>query len=183
MEATTAEAEAAGGKSRLEQRKSRGIMSARERIDTFFDSGTFQEFGKFAPHDCHDFGMESKSMPGDGVITGTGLVDGRPVAVFSQDFTVGGGALGRIHAKKIVDLMDYATHSGIPVVGINDSGGARIQEGVNSLSGYGRVFFKNVELSGVVPQIAVIAGPKSSRRPPARKQPWTSLHPRRRMRP
>jgi propionyl-CoA carboxylase beta chain len=159
LKASTADAEAAGGASRLEKRKAKDLMSARERITFLFDAGTFQEFGKFAQHDCHDFGMDQKSLPGDGVITGTGLVSGRPVAAFSQDFTVGGGALGRIHAKKIVDLMDYAEHAGIPVVGINDSGGARIQEGVNSLSGYGQVFFKNVEASGVIPQVAIIAGP------------------------
>lgn len=159
LEASNAEAEAAGGRDRLERRKSMGLMSARERIEALYDSGTFQEFGKFAQHDCHDFGMEKKRLPGDGVITGTGLVSGRPVAAFSQDFTVGGGALGRIHAKKIVDLMDYAEHAGIPIVGISDSGGARIQEGVNSLSGYGQVFFKNVEASGVIPQVAIIAGP------------------------
>jgi propionyl-CoA carboxylase beta chain len=103
--------------------------------------------------------MEKKSLPTDGVVTGTGLVDGRPVAAFSQDFTVGGGALGRIHSKKICDLMDYALRAGCPMVGFNDSGGARIQEGDDSLSGYGQVFFRNVLLSGVVPQIAIIAGP------------------------
>ena len=117
------------------------------------------EWGLHAQHDCHNFGMEGKSMPGDGVITGVGYVDGRPVAAFSQDFTVGGGALGRIHSKKICDIMDYAQKAGIPLIGINDSGGARIQEGDDSLSGYGQVFFRNVELSGLVPQISVIAGP------------------------
>lgn len=112
-----------------------------------------------AQHSCHRFGMEKKKLPGDGVVCGTGLVEGRPVAAYAHDFTVSGGSLGRIHAKKVCDLMDFAHEAGMPVVGINDSGGARIQEGVDSLSGYGQVFFKNVLLSGVVPQVAVIAGP------------------------
>ena len=154
-----AKAELAGGKDKLEERKAKGLMSARERLVAFFDAGTFLEFGKHAAHSCYRFGMEKKEMPTDGVICATGFVDGRPVAAFSQDFTVGGGALGRIHAKKICDLMDYAHDTGMPVVSVNDSGGARIQEGVDSLSGYGQVFFKNVYLSGVVPQIAIIAGP------------------------
>ena len=112
-----------------------------------------------AEHDCHNFGMEKKSLPGDGVVTGTGLVDGRLVAAFSQDFTVSGGSLGRIHAKKICDMMDYALKVGCPIIGFNDSGGARIQEGDDSLSGYGQVFFRNVLVSGVLPQIAIISGP------------------------
>jgi len=149
----------AGGEDKLAKRREKGQMSARERLEYFFEDGTFQEFGMHAQHTCHRFGMANKSLPYDGVVCGTGYVNGRPVAAFSQDFTVGGGALGRIHAKKICDLMDYAHESGIPVVGVNDSGGARIQEGVDSLSGYGQVFFKNVLLSGVVPQVAVIAGP------------------------
>ncbi|WP_309382804.1 acyl-CoA carboxylase subunit beta [Cerasicoccus frondis] len=149
----------AGGADKLAKRKEKGQMSARERLEYFFEDGTFQEFGMHAQHTCHRFGMADKPMPYDGVVCGTGYVNGRPVAAFSQDFTVGGGALGRIHAKKICDLMEYAHEAGIPVVGVNDSGGARIQEGVDSLSGYGQVFFKNVYLSGVVPQIAVIAGP------------------------
>ncbi|MEO0795858.1 MAG: acyl-CoA carboxylase subunit beta [Verrucomicrobiota bacterium] len=149
----------AGGESKLAKRQAKGQMSARERLEYFFEDGTFQEFGMHAQHTCHRFGMENKSMPYDGVVCGTGYVNGRPVAAFSQDFTVGGGALGRIHAKKICDLMTHAHEVGIPVVGVNDSGGARIQEGVDSLSGYGQVFFKNVLLSGVVPQVAVIAGP------------------------
>ncbi|WP_309399600.1 acyl-CoA carboxylase subunit beta [Cerasicoccus maritimus] len=149
----------AGGKEKLAKRKDKGQMSARERLLYFFEDGTFQEFGMHAQHTCHRFGLADKSLPYDGVVCGTGYVNGRPVAAFSQDFTVGGGAVGRIHAKKICDLMEYAHEAGIPVVGVNDSGGARIQEGVDSLSGYGQVFFKNVYLSGVVPQIAVIAGP------------------------
>ena len=150
---------AAGGLDKLAERKKKGLMSARERLAALFQPGTFLEFGLHAQHDAHHFGMEDKIMPCDGVITGVGYIDGRPVGAFSQDFTVGGGALGRIHAKKICDLMDYAQQSGMPVIGINDSGGARIQEGDDSLSGYGQVFFRNVLLSGVVPQISIIAGP------------------------
>jgi propionyl-CoA carboxylase beta chain len=152
-------ARAAGGTDKLAARHEKGLMSARERVEALFQPGTFMEWGLHADHDCHDFGMEGKSMPGDGVITGVGYVDGRPVAVFSQDFTIGGGALGRIHSKKICDLMDYAMKAGIPVVGINDSGGARIQEGDDSLSGYGQVFYRNVLASGVMPQVSIIAGP------------------------
>ena len=150
---------AGGGADRLAERKKKGLLNARERIDALFQPGTFIESGMHAEHDCHHFGMESKSLPGDGVVTGVGYIDGRAVAVFSHDFTVGGGALGRIHSKKVCDLMDYAIEAGLPVVGINDSGGARIQEGDDSLSGYGQVFFRNVLLSGVVPQISIIAGP------------------------
>lgn len=150
---------AGGGAQKAAARHEKGLLTARERVDAFFQPGTFMEMGLHAQHTCTRFGMEGKPMPGDGVITGIGYVDGRPVAVYSQDFTVGGGALGRIHAKKICDLQDYAVNAGIPVVGINDSGGARIQEGEESLSGYGQVFFRNVLLSGVVPQISIIAGP------------------------
>jgi propionyl-CoA carboxylase beta chain len=150
---------AAGGEEKLADRRKKGLLTARDRITTLFEANTFMEWGLHAQHDCHNFGMEGKELPGDGVITGVGYVDGRPVAAFSQDFTVGGGALGRIHSKKICDIMDYAQKAGIPLIGINDSGGARIQEGDDSLSGYGQVFFRNVELSGLVPQISVIAGP------------------------
>ncbi len=148
-----------GGEDKLAAIRSKGRLTARDRVAGIFDPETFQEFGLLADHDCRHFGMEKKTMPADGVVTGVGRVNGRPLAVFSQDFSVSGGSLGRIHARKIVDLMEFALHSGMPVVGFNDSGGARIQEGVESLSGYGRVFFKNVYLSGVVPQVAVIAGP------------------------
>jgi propionyl-CoA carboxylase beta chain len=150
---------AAGGVEKLAERRKKGLLTARDRLAVLFQEDTFMEWGLHAQHDCHHFGMEGKPMPGDGVITGVGYIDGRPVAAFSQDFTVGGGALGRIHSKKICDLMDYALKAGSPLIGINDSGGARIQEGDDSLSGYGQVFFRNVELSGVVPQISVIAGP------------------------
>lgn len=152
------EARLGGGQSRIDKRHEKGLMTARERLDLFFDEHSFQEWGMHVEHGCHDFGMQDKSLPGDGVVTGIGHVDGRPIAAFSQDFTVGGGALGQRHAKKICDIMNYAQESGVPFVAINDSGGARIQEGVDSLSGYGQVFYNNVVLSGVVPQIAVIAG-------------------------
>lgn len=150
---------AGGGAAKIAERKKKGLLTARERLEALFDAGTFMEFGMHAQHSCHDFGMADKELPGDGVVTGIGRVEGRPLAAFSQDFTVGGGALGRIHAKKIKDLMAYAMQSGMPVLGINDSGGARIQEGDDSLSGYGEVFFHNVLLSGVVPQVSIIAGP------------------------
>jgi propionyl-CoA carboxylase beta chain len=159
LEKKRAIARAGGGLDKLEARRKKGLMTARDRIEALFQAGTFQESGLHADHDCHNFGMEEKSMPADGVVTGTGLVDGRVVAAFSQDFTVGGGALGLIHSKKICGVMDYALKTGCPIVGINDSGGARIQEGFDSLSAYGQVFFRNVLLSGVVPQIAVVAGP------------------------
>jgi len=146
-------------KEKLKARRDKGLMTARDRIGELYETGTFQEWGMHADHDCHNFGLEKKSLPCDGVVTGVGLVGNRPVAAFSQDFTVGGGALGRIHAKKLCDIMDYALKVGCPVVGFNDSGGARIQEGDDSLSGYGQVFFRNVLLSGVVPQIGVVAGP------------------------
>jgi len=150
---------AAGGTDKLKARRDKGLMNARERLLTLFEPNTFTEWGMHADHDCHDFGLADKSFPGDGVITGIGYINGRPIAAFSQDFTVGGGALGRIHSKKICDLMDYAMKAGMPVLGINDSGGARIQEGDDSLSGYGQVFFRNVLASGVVPQVSIIAGP------------------------
>ncbi len=150
---------AGGGKDKLEARRKKGLMTARDRLDNLFQEGTFMEFGMHAQHACHNFGMEKKELPADGVVTGTGYVGDRPVAAYSEDFTVAGGSLGAMHAQKICNIMDFAQQSGMPVVCFNDSGGARIQEGVESLSGYGKVFFKNVYLSGVVPQIAVIAGP------------------------
>ncbi len=159
LEARRAEVLAAGGADKIEARHKKGQLAARERLNAMFEAGTFQEFGMHAQHKCTNFGMEKKKFPGDGVICGTGLVDGRAIAIYSQDFTVGGGSLGRVHAGKICDLMDYALKSGMPVIGFNDSGGARIQEGVEALSGYGQIFYRNVELSGVVPQIAVISGP------------------------
>jgi len=159
LEARREKVLAGGGKDKLEARRKKGLMTARDRLDNLFQAGTFMEFGMHAQHACHNFGMEKKELPADGVVTGTGYVGDRPVAAYSEDFTVAGGSLGAMHAHKICEIMDYALQSGMPVVCINDSGGARIQEGVESLSGYGKVFFKNVYLSGVVPQIAVIAGP------------------------
>ena len=159
LEARREKVLAGGGKDKLEARRKKGLMTARDRLDNLFQAGTFMEFGMHAQHACHNFGMEKKELPADGVVTGTGYVGDRPVAAYSEDFTVAGGSLGAMHAHKICEIMDYAQQSGMPVVCFNDSGGARIQEGVESLSGYGKVFFKNVYLSGVVPQIAVIAGP------------------------
>lgn len=144
---------------KIKARNDKGVLTARQRLDKLFLKGTFQEFGMHAQHKCHLFGMEKKKLAADGVVTGTGLVDGRPVAAFSQDFLVAGGSLGSVHAGKICDIMEYAAKAGMPIVGFNDSGGARIQEAVEALSGYGQIFFKNVLYSGVVPQIAVICGP------------------------
>ncbi len=143
---------------KVRERHDKGLMTARERLVNLFDENTFQEWGIHARHACHDFGMEKKSLPGDGVVTGIGYIGGMPAAAFSHDFMVGGGALGRVHARKVCDVMEYALKTGMPFIAFNDSGGARIQEGVDSLSGYGQVFYRNVMLSGVVPQIAVIAG-------------------------
>jgi len=148
-----------GGQAKIDKRHEKGQLSARERLQLLFDEDTFQEFGMHAQHTSQRFGMAGKSLPADGVVTGIGYVDGRPLAAFAHDFTVSGGSLGRIHAKKVCDLLDFAMKSGMPCVGINDSGGARIQEGVDSLSGYGQIFFRNVEASGLIPQVAIIAGP------------------------
>ena len=148
-----------GGKDKIEKRHEKGLMTARERLENLFTKGTFQEFAMHAAHRATLFGMAGKVLPADGVITGVGQVDGRPVAAFSQDFTTAGGSLGNMHAEKICESIDYAIKHGMPVISFNDSGGARIQEGIGSLSGYGKVFYKNVEASGVVPQITIIAGP------------------------
>ena len=149
----------AGGKEKLEARRAKGLMTARDRIEALFDEGSFQEFGMHVQHACNNFGMEKKRLPADGVITGIGLVDGRPVAAFCQDFTVSGGSLGSKHAEKIADIMRFAAQNGMPVVGVNDSGGARIQEAVGALGGYAQIFYENVRASGVIPQISIIAGP------------------------
>lgn len=148
-----------GGKRAIEKQHARGKYTARERIAELFDPETFQEMYLFGQHRCHSFGMEDKELPADGVVTGVGTIDGRQAVVASQDFTVAGGSVGEIHADKIAKMMDMALQCGVPFVMINDSGGARIQESVQSLSGYGRVFYKNVLLSGVVPQISIVAGP------------------------
>jgi acetyl-CoA carboxylase carboxyltransferase component len=149
----------AGGAERLEKHRAGGKLTARERLETFFDPETFTEFDAFVTHRVTTFGLDERRIPGDGVVTGWGEVDGRPVCAFAQDATVFGGALGEAHAMKIVKIMENARKAGVPVVGLNDSGGARIQEGVMSLGGYGEVFFRNVALSGVVPQLSLIMGP------------------------
>ena len=148
-----------GGETSLEKQKERGKMNARERLDTLLDSVSFFETDLFVEHSVKDFGMKEKELAGDGVVTGFGRIDGRSVAVYAQDFTVAGGSLGKAHAGKIVKIMDSAGEMRIPLIGINDSGGARIQEGVDSLCGYGDIFFRNTRLSGVVPQISLILGP------------------------
>jgi len=143
----------------VEKQKASGKLTARARIDFFLDEGSFEEFDKFVVHRSNDFGLESQKYPGDGVVTGHGLVDGREVFVFAQDFTVFGGSLSETHAQKIVKIMDLAMRTGSPIVGLNDSGGARIQEGVVSLGGYADIFLRNTLASGVVPQISCILGP------------------------
>ena len=150
---------AAGGKDKIAKRHEKGLMSARERLDQLFEIYTFQEIGAHIQHTATAFGMAGKEMPADGVIVGTGYVDGRQVAAFSQDFTVAAGTLGKMHARKMVEAMRYCLKNGVPLVAFKDSGGARIQEGVDALSGYGEVFYHNVLLSGVVPQVAVVLGP------------------------
>ncbi len=152
-------AESGGGEVRIEKQKSLGKLTARERIEFFLDEGTFEEFDKFVVHRSTDFGLDKQKFSGDGVVTGHGLVEGRDVFVFAQDFTVFGGSLSETHAQKICKVMDLAMKVGAPVVGLNDSGGARIQEGVVSLGGYADIFLRNTLASGVVPQISCILGP------------------------
>ena len=152
-------AEAGGGEARRRRQHDAGKLTARERMDLFFDPGTFHELDKLVTHRCRDFGMETQLVPGDGVVSGHGEVDGRPVYAFAQDFTVFGGSLSETNAAKIVKIMDLAMKNGAPVVGLNDSGGARIQEGVASLAGYADIFLRNTLASGVVPQISAIMGP------------------------
>ncbi|MBP5856164.1 acyl-CoA carboxylase subunit beta [Marivibrio halodurans] len=159
LEEKRAAARLGGGEKRIEAQHAKGKLTARERIALFLDEGSFEEWDMFVEHDCHDFGMDEQRTPGDGVVTGHGLVNGRPVFVFSQDFTVFGGSLSAAHARKICKIMDQAMKVGVPVIGLNDSGGARIQEGVASLAGYADVFQRNVLASGVVPQISLIMGP------------------------
>jgi propionyl-CoA carboxylase beta chain len=148
-----------GGEKRIEKQHEAGKMTARERIDFLLDKGSFEEIGAFVHHRCRDFGLDKVSFPGDGVVTGFGTIDSRPVYVFSQDFTVFGGSLSEAHAEKICKIMDLAVKNGVPIIGMNDSGGARIQEGVASLGGYAEVFWRNSMASGVVPQISAIMGP------------------------
>jgi propionyl-CoA carboxylase beta chain len=159
LETRRADARLGGGQKRIDAQHARGKLSARERVELLLDEGSFEEFDMFVTHRCTDFGMEKNRPAGDGVVTGWGTVNGRMVYVFSQDFTVLGGSVSATHAMKICKIMDMAMQNGAPVIGINDSGGARIQEGVDSLAGYGEVFQRNIMASGVVPQISVIMGP------------------------
>ncbi|HCH71944.1 MAG TPA: methylmalonyl-CoA carboxyltransferase [Ochrobactrum sp.] len=159
LESRRAEARLGGGQRRIDAQHAKGKLTARERIEVLLDDGSFEEFDMYVTHRCVDFGMEKQKVAGDGVVTGWGTINGRQVYVFSQDFTVLGGSLSETHAQKICKIMDMAMKNGAPVIGLNDSGGARIQEGVASLAGYADVFKRNVDASGVVPQISVIMGP------------------------
>ena len=153
------EARMGGGQKRIDIQHSKGKLTARERVEVLLDTDSFEEFGLYVEHRCNDFDMGNKKHAGDGVVTGQGTINGRMVFVYSQDFTVMGGSLGEAHAKKICQIMDRAMQVGAPVIGINDSGGARIQEGVDSLGGFGEIFQRNVDASGVIPQISLIMGP------------------------
>jgi propionyl-CoA carboxylase beta chain len=159
LEQRRREAERGGGEERLERQHDKGKLSARERLDLLLDDGSFVELDRFVEHRCHEFGMEEEKVPGDGVVTGYGEIGGRTVYVFSQDFTVFGGSLSEAHAEKIVKLQDMAVENGKPLIGLADSGGARIQEGVDSLGGYAEIFLRNTLASGVVPQISAVLGP------------------------
>lgn len=153
------ESKQGGGKKRIEKQHEKGKLTARERLSLLLDRETFEEIDAFVTHRSSDFGLENQKIPGDGVVTGFGKIDGRPVYVFSQDFTVLGGSLSETHAEKICKIMDLAMKNGVPVIGLNDSGGARIQEGVSSLGGYAEVFWRNSMASGVIPQISAVMGP------------------------
>jgi len=148
-----------GGEKAIEKQVAMGKLTARDRITAIMDTDSFHEYDLFVQHDARDFDMEKKVLAGDGVVTGTGTIAGRSVCIYAQDFTVAGGSLGSMHARKITKIMDHALKMRMPLIGINDSGGARIQEGVNSLAGYGEIFFRNTLASGVIPQISVILGP------------------------
>ena len=159
LQQLTREAEAAGGADRVKKQRAQGRMTARERVEFLLDRGSFVELDKFKTHRITDFEMADKKIPGDGVVTGYGTIDGRQVCIFSHDFTVFGGSLSGAFAEKVCKVMDLATKTGCPVIGLNDGSGARIQEGVVSLAGYADIFLRNVMSSGVVPQISVIMGP------------------------
>ncbi|MDG1212401.1 MAG: acyl-CoA carboxylase subunit beta [Paracoccaceae bacterium] len=159
LEKRRSEAALGGGQRRIDSQHAKGKLTARERIELLLDEGSFEEYDMFVTHRCTDFGMEQEHVPGDGVVTGWGTVNGRQVYVFSQDFTVYGGSLSATHAQKICKVQEMAVRNGAPIIGLNDSGGARIQEGVDSLGGYADVFQNNIMASGVVPQISVIMGP------------------------
>ncbi len=153
------EVQKGGGDKAIEKQAKMGKLTARERILSLLDKNSFHEYDLFVAHSATDFGMETKTLHGDGVIIGTGTINNKPICIFAQDFTVAGGSLGLMHARKITKIMDHALKMRVPLIGINDSGGARIQEGVNSLAGYGEIFFRNTLASGVIPQISVILGP------------------------
>ena len=155
----TARIKKGGGTKAVEKQLALGKLTARDRINALLDVDSFHEYDLFVEHRCRDFDMDKKSLPGDGVVTGTGAILGHPVCIYAQDFTVAGGSLGLMHARKITKIMDHALKLGIPIIGINDSGGARIQEGVDSLAGYGEIFYRNTLASGIVPQISVVLGP------------------------
>jgi propionyl-CoA carboxylase beta chain len=159
LRAKVRRAEEGGGAERRERQHAEGKLTARERVDLLLDEGSFEEIDKLVEHRCIDFGMAEQKIPGDGVVSGLGRIDGRPVAVFAQDFTVFGGSLSETNALKICKVMDLAMRLGAPVIGLNDSGGARIQEGVASLGGYADIFLRNTLASGVIPQISAILGP------------------------
>src|SRR5690606_1843514 len=159
MERRRAAAKLGGGQRRIDTQHAKGKLTARERLDILLDEDSFEEVDAYVEHNCVDFGMSESHIPGDGVVTGSGTINGRLVFVFSQDFTVFGGAVSERHALKICKIMDMAMKVGAPVIGLNDSGGARIQEGVAALAGYAEIFQRNVNASGVIPQISVIMGP------------------------
>ena len=159
LEALRKKIELGGGAAAIDKQHAAGKLTARERVAALLDKDSFEELDQFAVHQEHNFGMAGKDLPGDGVVTGTGTINGRPVGIFAQDFTVMGGSLGLTHARKITKMMDLAVKLGMPIIGINDSGGARIQAGVDSQAGYGEIFMRNALYSGVVPQLSVILGP------------------------
>ncbi|WP_223475328.1 acyl-CoA carboxylase subunit beta [Oricola indica] len=159
LEQHRAAARLGGGQRRIDAQHAKGKLTARERLDVLLDEGSFEEYDTYKTHRCTDFGMAEQKISGDGVVTGWGTINGRPCYVFSQDFTVFGGSLSETHAEKICKVMDLAIQNGVPIIGLNDSGGARIQEGVASLGGYAEVFWRNAQASGVIPQISVIMGP------------------------
>ena len=159
LRARKARAEAGGGAARVEAQHKRGKLTARERLELLVDEGTFHEIDSLVEHRCRDFDMDKNIIPGDGVVTGHGKIGGKPIYCFAQDFTVYGGSLGEMHGLKICKVLDMALKTGVPVIGLNDSGGARIQEGVASLGSYAEIFFRNVRASGVIPQISLIMGP------------------------
>ena len=159
LEEKREEARLGGGQKRIDAQHSKGKLTARERISVLLDEGSFEEYDMYKTHRCTDFGMADQQISGDGVVTGWGTINGRPVYLYSQDFTVFGGSLSETHAEKICKIMDLAMQNGVPVIGLNDSGGARIQEGVASLAGYSEVFWRNAQASGAIPQISMIMGP------------------------